>query len=1152
MSQPAITPATQAPGTDPAAERAKSTAKNLYTWCALVAGSASGPIIAASPTLGLDAKIGARLVLFRSSKVVSAWAGFTLSFPFGKDDQATNEAKGYGVKYKVTDLGTLGLTKADSLHIDVRLPRGGYTMDFEDASDKVRARLSGAGHPVKHVSVFTELSQYVNENRPIVDKVTLASLLRQREFIFVTCRSHEAMRNMFVDYYMPDPFVYPYGEEHRWHRDRLWMTHMETRGKEQFQPAYSYSDDNSHVAVAVQFNAQDILWVDEAAKKIAEKEFRAYFVPKNPDHADPADPRCRFYVIVSTPETFKMEYLSAWSRLTKGGGTCELELQKGDPEMRWGCVVVEHPRSIPALKEKHSPEQFDTVVLATPRPAKTKRFNCVSLIFDAGLEETERKVNAMNRFLPGAAPTRTTEFCDNMDLTTEERQRLHRDLMRGQGFYEFMTGGAGAERAPDMTERPTDGDASSEADTESVLDITEQPAGGDLVSDGDVLTDAIDWTPDLGTGKSSLAEDQRREPGFRKLPVVNYVDNFDLGLIDAVIEQVPAEDRARFRAYMSDRELGLCLIEAGPGFGKTSVLAACGILMVIILHNCLVTGPTNVAISNAAARIYDVSANVFTSYNADNLPVLRLRRPLVVRAYPAQVELSAFIHLLRDPRDPENAAGRNSRFHLPYTQTYWLLVLFGVDSIGELHDDDSNMLFKMRDSMPQRPELAPFFEVASGRISWEQFLAKSGDGLEHNILRLFSELLFSANFVCATPACTENDENVRSWKAAVASGVIVDEAGNMSRADLACVWGNCLLPCILAGDTRQLPPTVMTGREMDSEGYFFNRLADDGRISALEMLKASGFPVHVLHSQLRMPPALFDAPSREFYPDTPFTYAEWCSASRPEFESGRILEKFAQARFPDLRPPPEGMFKPVFLHCVKSEVYLNTITRSKRCPGQVDVAMDFIAGLVKEGIKADKIITLICPYAANVLHAEYRRRDSYKELLADMPAVSTIDSYQGKENDIIVVVFGTNKRYGVGFTGQRNRLNVLLTRARCGLVLVGDLDAVPKAKAKVKGGDKQTDIGPNGETVFVSIGSIRNIYNELVESGRVVTIAKDDAVRANEADEVARIEELKRKRKAGDADAKDARFVERKAAEEAQAMETREADRRTTESPEFD
>jgi hypothetical protein len=73
--------------------------------------------------------------------------------------------------------------------------------------------------------------------------------------------------------------------------------------------------------------------------------------------------------------------------------------------------------------------------------------------------------------------------------------------------------------------------------------------------------------------------------------------------------------------------------------------------------------------------------------------------------------------------------------------------------------------------------------------------------------------------------------------------VVIDHATNMHRADLGDTWGNCLLPCFFGDDLRQLPPTVVSAKEKDADGNFYNRLANDGVISPVALLRASGLPV---------------------------------------------------------------------------------------------------------------------------------------------------------------------------------------------------------------------------------------------------------------------------------------------------------------------
>lgn len=146
----------------------------------------------------------------------------------------------------------------------------------------------------------------------------------------------------------------------------------------------------------------------------------------------------------------------------------------------------------------------------------------------------------MQAFLPGAEPTHR-EFSDRMDLTIEERQRLHRDLMRCRGFYEFMVGVSDAAKNP----------AGPDVDIDSICDASQQLAG------------------------LAVESELRPEPGIRRLPVVNYLDIGNDEFVDALLEEALPEDRDRYRGYMSRRHLGLGLITAVSLSLPTYCLATC-------------------------------------------------------------------------------------------------------------------------------------------------------------------------------------------------------------------------------------------------------------------------------------------------------------------------------------------------------------------------------------------------------------------------------------------------------------------------------------------------------------------------------------------------------------------------------------------------
>lgn len=90
--------------------------------------------------------------------------------------------------------------------------------------------------------------------------------------------------------------------------------------------------------------------------------------------------------------------------------------------------------------------------------------------------------------------------------------------------------------------------------------------------------------------------------------------------------------------------------------------------------------------------------------------------------------------------------------------------------------------------------------------------------------------------------------------------------------------------------------------------------------------------------------------------------------------------------------------------------------------------------LCKQGVRENQI-GVITPYEAQRVHIlgkVFGREPGNLE-------VANIDSFQGREKDFIILsLVRANPFQSVGFVGDRRRLNVALTRARRGLVIIGD------------------------------------------------------------------------------------------------------------------
>lgn len=125
------------------------------------------------------------------------------------------------------------------------------------------------------------------------------------------------------------------------------------------------------------------------------------------------------------------------------------------------------------------------------------------------MEDYERKVNAVCLFHPSEQPTNATG-----DMSRDEvkfNMSLHRDLVRGTGFYDTLVG-----KVPSVDEIA--------ADLEG-----------------------------LSLESSSRAA--------RSLPIVNLLGT-DQDRIKALMQEALPQDRARFQTYLSERPLGLGVITA--------------------------------------------------------------------------------------------------------------------------------------------------------------------------------------------------------------------------------------------------------------------------------------------------------------------------------------------------------------------------------------------------------------------------------------------------------------------------------------------------------------------------------------------------------------------------------------------------------------
>lgn len=109
---------------------------------------------------------------------------------------------------------------------------------------------------------------------------------------------------------------------------------------------------------------------------------------------------------------------------------------------------------------------------------------------------------------------------------------------------------------------------------------------------------------------------------------------------------------------------------------------------------------------------------------------------------------------------------------------------------------------------------------------------------------------------------------------------------------------------------------------------------------------------------------------------------------------------------------------------------------------QIAENTEFVTGLSAVTKKDEAAIGIICMYAEQkrIIRQKFNQEswsDGFKELVK----IDTVDSYQGKENRIIILsLTRSDKHHSPGFLRMPNRINVAMSRAMDRLLIVGNSD----------------------------------------------------------------------------------------------------------------
>ena len=260
--------------------------------------------------------------------------------------------------------------------------------------------------------------------------------------------------------------------------------------------------------------------------------------------------------------------------------------------------------------------------------------------------------------------------------------------------------------------------------------------------------------------------------------------------------------------------------------------------------------------------------------------------------------------------------------------------------------------------------------------------------------------------------------------------ILADEAGQATEPITAVLLANAVDGghVMIVGDEHQLAPTVRDQRA-EWEGLSCSLLARLNRAH-----QGLGHVV-MLVIQYRMHPDIQSFPNTQYYDNAlRCGLDEWPKliegipwptkrhgADRPGSAHTGIMEDEADPRH-----------RVLYVHCSGEETKEGVSPSNEMQVGAVEYLLD----CVHYEYKPTPTILVLTPYRGQ--HSMLTQRLS--KYGNSKLVVSTIDAAQGQEADLVIIsLVRANATGSVGFTDDAKRLNVAITRAKAGVVIVGHL-----------------------------------------------------------------------------------------------------------------
>ena len=273
------------------------------------------------------------------------------------------------------------------------------------------------------------------------------------------------------------------------------------------------------------------------------------------------------------------------------------------------------------------------------------------------------------------------------------------------------------------------------------------------------------------------------------------------------------------------------------------------------------------------------------------------------------------------------------------------------------------------------------------------------------------EIIEDADIVLST-LNNSADQRLRNYHF---SYILIDEAAQALEADTILPLIHQAQMVVLIGDDKQLGPLVHSERAV-AAGFNISLF------QRLHLLYQDAPFITLLNEQYRMNEKLYEFPNRKFYENKMITRVK-------VLPDENIIQNI---------PWPKKDFPSFFYNVSGSEESENNSYFNK---DEVFSVFQCVNKLIENKVEI-KNIGVLTFYSGQKqrFYEKFYTKEQYQELKID-----TIDGFQGMEMDYIIISTVRANILGIlGFLKSEKRLNVALTRARKGLILVGNSKCLAK------------------------------------------------------------------------------------------------------------